>query len=329
MTVRIGVLGAARITPGALLAPAAVVDGVEVAVVAARDPERAKAFAAEHGIPRVASTYQEVVEDSGIDAVYNPLPINLHAPWTIAALRAGKHVLCEKPFSLHAGEAEEMVAVADQTGRLVVEAFHWRFHPFAERMKALAGEGSIGRLQRVEALFHAPIPDRSDIRYQLALGGGALMDLGCYAVQWVRHVVGAEPTVVAATAVEPDGLPGIDASMDAELRFATGVEAAVGCSMDPPGGRVAAKLVAIGSEGTLEARNPLAPHMGNRLKVTRADGSETVESVDGATTYEYQLRAFKAAVEDGTPVPTGGADAVATMRALDAIYAAAGLPPRG
>ena len=134
MTIRFGVLGAAQITPAALIAPARAVDGVEVVAVAARDRSRAEAFAAEHSIGRVDDDYQALIDDPDIDAVYNPLPMSLHHPWTIAALRAGKHVLCEKPFAANADEAAEMVTVAEEENRVLVEAFHWRYHPLADRL---------------------------------------------------------------------------------------------------------------------------------------------------------------------------------------------------
>lgn len=326
MTVRIGVLGAARIAPSALITPAAELDGVEVAVVAARDTERAKAFAQTHGIPRVAANYQDVIDDAGIDAIYNPLPISLHAPWTIAALEAGKHVLCEKPFALNAVEAERMVAAGIESGRVLAEAFHWRYHPIATRMAEIVEGGAIGTLQTLEATFTAPIPDLSDIRHQLALGGGALMDLGCYPVQFVRFLAGGRPEVTGAVAVE--GMPGIDVTMTADLRWPSGVTARVHCSMavDTP---VQLTLTAVGDGGQMDVVNPVAPHHGNQVTVTPASGEATEESVSGPSTYRCQLEAFLGAVRDGASLPTGGTDSIETMQVLDAIYGAAGLPVRG
>src|SRR5437868_7369760 len=139
--VRIGCLGAARIAPAALVKPASAADDAEATAVAARDPARARAFAAKHGIPVVHDSYDAMLADPDIDAVYNPLPHGLHAQWTIKALEAGKHVLCEKPFTANAAEAERVAAVADRTGLVVMEAFHYRYHPLADRMRALVEDG--------------------------------------------------------------------------------------------------------------------------------------------------------------------------------------------
>ena len=211
---RLGILGAAGITERALLEPAAVVDGVEAWAVAARDPERAKAYAAEHGIPKVFDTYDELLSEPSIDAVYVPLANSLHAEWAIAAVQSGKHVLCEKPLASNAQQAAEVVAAATACGKLIVEAFHWRYHPMAERMLELGR--AIAPLTEVEASFSVAIPS-DDVRYDLELAGGALMDLGCYCVHMLRTLTGAEPTVLEAEGVE--GPRGIDVSMTASLRF--------------------------------------------------------------------------------------------------------------
>lgn len=324
--VRIGLLGAARIAPAAVVEPARRDDRVEVTAVAARDPRRAAEFADRHGIPHVLDTYEDLIASDLVDAVYVGLPPSAHAPWTIAALEAGRHVLCEKPFSCTSDEAVAMVAAADRTGLVLCEAFHWRYHPLADRLHELLHvEHRLGTLRHVEAAFDAPIPDLTDIRHDPRLGGGALMDLGCYPVQWARFVAGAEPEVERARAVE--GQPGIDVSMEVELRFPDDLTALVTTSMDPDV-EVRAVLRVEGEAGTLTVVNPLAPHLGHRL-VLEADDGSTTETVDGGTTYDHQLQAFTAAILDGAPLPTGGADAVATMAVLEACYAAAGLPRRG
>ena len=168
------------------------------------------------------------MEDETLDAVYVALPASLHAEWTIAAVEAGRHVLCEKPFASNAAEAREMVAAAERADRRLVEAFHWRFHPVAERVIALARE--IGPLVAGEGHFDAVIPP-TDIRYVRELGGGATMDLGCYPIHWVRTITGEEPEVVRAEATE--GPPGIDVTMEAELAFPSGLLATIRTSMAP------------------------------------------------------------------------------------------------
>ncbi|HVC25789.1 MAG TPA: Gfo/Idh/MocA family oxidoreductase [Acidimicrobiales bacterium] len=320
---RIGVLGAARIVPKALLVPAADTAGVVVAAVAARDRRRAGAFASEHGIATVHEDYSALVSDESLDAVYVALPASLHAQWSIAALEAGRHVLVEKPFASNADEAREMVEVARRTGRHLVEAFHWRYHPIAARMIEVGGR--IGPLSRVDAEFSTDIHDRSDIRYQPELGGGALMDLGCYAIHWVRTLVGEEPVVERANAVEEP--PGIDEVLVADLRFPSGVDARVRTSMRD-GQELVAFLTAEGEHGTMTVDNPITPHTGNRLRATFEDGGTIDEEVTGRTTYHYQLEAFVDLLEHGGTPLTGGADAVGNMATIDAAYRAAGMEPR-
>jgi predicted dehydrogenase len=161
---RIGILGAARIAPMALVAPARRVAEAEVVAIAARDPAKARAFAARHGIARVHESYDALLADPALDAVYNPLPNGLHCEWTIRALRAGKHVLCEKPMASNAEEAARMAAAARETGFKLVEAFHWRYHPLAARMKAILASGAIGRPLRYEAWFAIPLVMRGYVR---------------------------------------------------------------------------------------------------------------------------------------------------------------------
>ncbi len=190
---RLGVLGAARIAPAAVIKPARDNAEVVVAAVAARDVGRARAFAAKHGIARVHDSYQALIDDPEVDAVYNPLPNGLHGKWTRAALDAGKHVLCEKPFTANAAEATEIADAAAKSDRVVMEAFHYRYHPLALRTEQIIASGALGKLQRVEATLCFPLPVFSDIRYSYPLAGGALMDAGCYAVHMVRTFGGSTP----------------------------------------------------------------------------------------------------------------------------------------
>ena len=188
--------------------------------VAARDRDKAARFAQKHAIETVHGSYEALLADANVDAVYNPLPNGLHGNWTRAALAAGKHVLCEKPFTANADEAVEVAAVAAPSGRVVMEAFHYRYHPLAERARAILDAGELGRVRHVETWLCFPLPRFSDIRYDHALAGGALMDAGCYAVNMARLLGGEEPEVVSATAKlhRPD----VDRAMRAELRFPSG-----------------------------------------------------------------------------------------------------------
>lgn len=320
--VRFGVLGAARIAPKALIDPVASIDGAVVTVVAARDRSRAEAFAATHGIPTVVDGYEAVVTSDEVDVVYNPLPMSHHARWTIAALEAGKHVLCEKPFAANATEAAEMVAAAERAGRALGEAFHYYYHPLFRRVLDEVRSGRIGPVERVDAWFSTTIP-QPDLRWDYATAGGALMDLGCYPMSWVRHVTGEEPTVVSATAVE--GPPRIDAVMDTELAFPSGITARVRSAMDEP---ASIGLTVVGRDGCIDVDNPMAPQRGNRLTITTAGGT-TRGPVDAGTSYDHMVRAFLDHLVHGAPFPTSGSDSVANMAALDAVYEASGLGRRG
>jgi predicted dehydrogenase len=322
--VRIGCLGAARIAPAALLKPARASKEVDVTAVAARDGERARAFAAKHGIPVVHDSYDALLADPDVDAIYNPLPNGLHALWTIRALEAGKHVLCEKPFTANTAEAERVAAAADGAGLVVMEAFHWRYHPLAARMVDIVNGGELGQVRNIETAMCFPLLKRGDIRWQLDLAGGALMDAGCYAVHMLRTLAGTEPEVVSAEAKLRS--PGVDRVMRADMRFPDGRTGRIITSMwSSTLLKMAARVE--GDSGVLKVFNPVAPQYFHRLTVD-AGRKKRHERVDGGSTYSYQLAAFAAAVLRGAPTLTPPADSVANMRVIDDIYRAAGMEPR-
>ncbi len=321
---RIGVLGAARIAPSALINPAKDNPDVVVTAVAARDGARAQAFAAKNQIPRVHDSYEALIADPDLDAIYNPLPNGLHGKWTRAALDAGKHVLCEKPFTANAAEAREIADVAAKSNRVVMEAFHYRYHPLTLRTEQILASGALGKLQRVEAALCFPLPRFSDIRYNYVLAGGALMDAGCYAVHMVRTFGGSTPEVVSAHAKLRD--PQIDRAMTAELQFAEGHTGRVRCSMwSSRLLEISARIV--GERGELSLFNPVMPHFIHRLAIRLPEGRR-IERFPRRASYAYQLDAFAAAVLRGEPVKTTPEDAIENMTVIDAIYRAAGLPLR-
>jgi predicted dehydrogenase len=321
---RIGVLGAARIAPSALIKPAQDNPDVVVTAVAARDGARARVFAAKNQIPRVHDSYDALIADPELDAIYNPLPNGLHGKWTRAALDAGKHVLCEKPFTANAVEAREIADVAAKSNRVVMEAFHYRYHPLALRTEQILASGALGKLQRVEASLCFPLPKFSDIRYNYALAGGALMDAGCYAVHMVRTFGGSTPEVVSAQAKLRD--PQIDRAMTAELKFAEGHTGRVRCSMwSWRLLEISARIV--GERGELSLFNPVTPQFIHRLAIRLPEGKR-IERFPRRASYAYQLDAFAAAVLRGEPVKTTPEDAIENMTVIDAIYRAAGLPLR-
>ncbi len=323
--VRIGVLGAARITPIALVAPARKVAEVELAAVAARDRRRAERFARKHGIAKVHASYDDLLADSSIDAIYNPLPNGLHYPWTMRALEAGKHVLCEKPFTSNAGEAERVAAAATRSGRVVMEAFHYRYHPLAERMREIVAGGTLGTIEHIETWMCVPLPLPRDIRYRYELGGGATMDVGSYAIHMLRLLAGVEPVVTYARAKLASAK--VDRAMTADFELADGAIGRMHCSLwSKTLLRIGAHVR--GSRGELRVINPVLPQFYHRLEVRDANGRHR-ERVRGEATYTCQLRAFAAAVLDGKPTLTPPAESVANMRVIDDCYRKAGLPLRG
>jgi predicted dehydrogenase len=322
---RIGILGAARIAPMALIRPARQVPEAAIVAVAARDPARARKFAGKHGIARVADGYDALLADPEIDAIYNPLPNSLHAQWSIRAMEAGKHVLCEKPLASNADEARTMVEAAARCNRLLVEAFHYRYHPLAARMKAIVDSGTLGPIRHIEATMCIPLVIPGDIRYRWELAGGASMDVGCYTINLVRFLAGAEPEVVRAEARLSS--PKVDRWMTADFRFADGRTGRITCSLFSTQ-LLRLRALVRGDRGEMRVFNPIAPHIYHRLSVRTPDGT-TTEHVGGDATYTHQLRAFVDAVRNHTPVLTTAEDGVANMRVIDAVYDKAGLPRRG
>jgi predicted dehydrogenase len=324
VTLRIGILGAARIAPAACIRPARAVEGVEVVAVAARDGGRARAYAAKHGIPRVHDGYRQLLDDPEIDAVYNPLPNGLHGVWTRRAMEAGKHVLCEKPFTANAAEAEVVAGEVERGDRVVMEAFHYRYHPMMLRALEIVASGELGTLGRVDTAMCIPLPMPRDIRYRADLAGGAAMDIGCYAVHLWRTLAGGEPRVIAAKAKMMS--TGVDRALSATMHTESGIDGGLECSL------LSSKLLrlsarVVGSEGTMTLFNPLGPNVVNRTTVT-VKGNRRVEHAEKTHTYTSQMRAFRDAVESGFPFPTTARDAVANMEVVDALYRAAGLSPR-
>jgi predicted dehydrogenase len=325
-SLRIGVLGAARIAPNALIRPARIVPDVTVAAIAARDPARARAFAAKHGIARAHADYAELVADPELDAVYNALPNSLHAQWTLAAIAAGKHVLCEKPFTANATEARRVANAVAGGGVAVMEAFHYRYHPLITRVLSILDSGELGAIRHIETSLSFPLIRRGDIRWRLDLAGGATMDAGCYPIHYLRTLGQSlvEPTVVSAQAKLRS--PGVDRYMTASFAFPGGATGRITTSL------WSARVLSLsahvlGEAGELRVFNYVLPSAYHRLTV-RAGGRTRREKVAGEATYVWQLRAFADAALRGGPILTDARDAVRTMSLIDDVYRAAGLEPR-
>jgi predicted dehydrogenase len=320
---RIGILGAAAIAPNALILPAASIVGIEIAAVAASSAEKANAFADQHQIPQAMSSYAQLIDAPSIDAIYNALPPSMHEHWSIAAMQSGKHVLCEKPFAMNAQQASNMVAAGNDTGCHLVEAFHYRFHPYFRRALQLLQAGAIGDIRHIRATFEVHIPHTlGAFRYDPALGGGALMDLGCYPLHWIRTLAGSEPEVVDASCTV--GPSGVDLMSQANLKFSDGASAELSCSMGSSASKQHfAEVIIEGSNGRLTLENPIAPHNGNRI-VLEDDAGEHIEMVSGDTTYSYQLHHFIDVVNGSEAPITGGDDALNNMKLIDRIYESGG-----
>jgi predicted dehydrogenase len=331
---RIGVLGTARIATTALLGPAASVPEVTVAAVAARDLPRAEAYAEQHGIPVAYGEYRALLADPDIDAVYNPLPNSLHGPWTLRAIAAGKHVLCEKPFASNAEEAEQVAEAAEASGLVVMEAMHYRYHPLIRRLRELAGE--LGPVRHIQCWTSFAISDEGDIRYDYDLGGGALMDGGCYALDCLRLLGPGEPDVTAALADPYQPVPGrgpdragaaADRGMAVRLAFPDDATAWFDSAFTLDG-EFRADVHVSCQHGHVRVQDFIRAHRGHLVAI-RSGSVIADERGSGDTTYTEQLRAFAAAIATGSPVPTSAAHAVTTMRLIDDAYRAAGLLPRG
>lgn len=327
MNIRIGLIAASRIAQAAVVEPARAVPGVEVAAVAARSRDRAEAAAALWSIRGVYDSYDALIESDDIDAVYIGTPNALHRQWAIAAIRAGKHVLCEKPFAANAQDAVRIALAAQRSDVVVMEAFHWRYHPLVAQMRSILDSGILGTVERVDARFEvraSAIP-QTDIRWDLALGGGSTMDLGCYPVSWVRWLIGSEPTVVSAEAVCP--VAEIDGSLRAELSWESGVTGTIFSSMISDVPDHSSSLEVFGSSASMFVDNPLAPQNGAALEVRSSAGVIDYPVLPGST-YESQLVAFRNAIAFGANFPTTASEGVATMAIMDECYEAAGLAPR-
>lgn len=334
---RIGILGAARISPLSIVAPAHDI-GARLVAVAARDEARAQEFADEHGVERAVRDYDSLVNDPEIDVVYNPLPNGLHGPWNLAALRAGKHVLSEKPFAANADEAREVVRAGREAGLVVFEAFHYPFHPVFLRVCELIGQGAIGQVRHVEAPMRMPSPQESDPRWRLDLAGGSTMDLGCYAFHAARRLgsrfCGGEPQVTSGWARERPGQAGVDERLYVEAHFPDGATAALGSDMnsgddvDEPR-QWDFHLRVTGTTGSVRAANFMQPHLDDTVVLHR-DGQEPVtEHLGRRSSYTFQLEAFTALLRQGRDLGYDPVhDAVAQAEFVGAAYRSAGLEPR-
>ena len=326
MPLRIGLLGAAAIAPRALMKPSQAIPELSVGCIAARNRERAERFAKRGGIPVVHDTYEQVVTDPSIDAVYNPLVTSEHHKWTLRALEAGKHVLCEKPLAMNEAEALEMADAAQDAGLVCAEAFHYHYHPIARRMREIVQCGLLGRIRSASAHFQNSVENKpGEFRYRTDLGGGTTMEMACYPLHMLRHLFQAEPEVVSACAEVVDG---VDTALQAELRFPDEISANAASRMTV-GTPYSSGVEIIGERGVLRVSNLLIPQYEPHLIELQTDWGTRRETLSPASTFLFQMQAFLEAVAGGAPMPTDADDGVVSMRVIDNVFRAAGLSPRG
>jgi D-xylose 1-dehydrogenase (NADP+, D-xylono-1,5-lactone-forming) len=270
-TFKWGLLSTARIC-GAIVGAMPQSERGEVAAVASRDLERAQAYARQHNIPRAYGSYDELLADPDVHIIYNPLPNHLHAEWTIRALQAGKHVLCEKPFALSLEEVDAMFAAAEQSGRVLAEAFMYRHHPKVLKTRELIDSGAIGQPRYLHASYTSTLGRPGDTRWNPEMGGGALWDIGCYPVSLIRYLFGAPARVEGWQRLTPSG---VDGTFVASLYYDDSRAAQFDCSLVLPF-RCWAEIV--GDEGVIRFERPFQPDSPDaRLALRRGDHEDVIE----------------------------------------------------
>lgn len=314
----IGIISTADIARGSLI-PALEGSDHDVAAISSRDADRARAVADEYGIPRSYGSYEELLEDDGIDGVYNPLPNGLHAEWTKKAADAGLHVLCEKPLAVDADEAREVVDHCADRGVTLMEAFMYRYHPRTERAAQLARE-ELGEIRSVNASFKFPLYGRpEDVRLDPDLAGGSLMDVGCYAVSAARLFLGEPDRAYAHTDDSRDS--GVDTELAGVLEYESGASARVACGFDT---QLVQRYRVEASNGWIEVRDAFDAPTEEPVELEyRIDGRHGVETFDAIDQYRLEVDHFEESIDAGEEPRTGGTEAIANMQVIDALYESA------
>ncbi|MGZ3599341.1 MAG: Gfo/Idh/MocA family protein [Ktedonobacterales bacterium] len=319
--VRWGVLSTANIGVGKVIPAMQRGSYCAMVAIASRNLEQAQKTAAALGFPKAYGSYEELLADPEIDAIYNPLPNHLHVPWSIKALEAGKHVLCEKPIGLNAAQAQQLADAAAQHPHLkVMEAFMYRFHPQWQRARELVRDGRIGELRTIQTVFSYFLDDATNIRNRAEAGGGALYDIGCYAISVPRFIFDAEPQRVSAIA-EFDPRFGTDRLVSAMLDFGRGTATfTCGTQLSPY-----QRVTIFGTQGHIEIEIPFNAPPDRSCRIWLQQGEHEREEILLPVVDQYTLQgdAFSRAVLDNTDVPTPITDAVANMRVIDAAFQSA------
>jgi len=319
MTLRWGVLSTANIGRAAVSPAIRASSNGTLVAVASRDDARARAFAEEHGIPRHYGSYEALLEDTEIDAVYVPLPNSLHLEWTVKAAVAGKHVLCEKPLALDEAQCRAMEAAADEAGVRLMEAFMYRFHPRTRRVIDRIAAGDVGTVRMIRSSFTFRLTRSDNIRWIPELGGGALMDVGCYCVSVSRTVAGSEPVEAQATATWTER--GVDSELVGILRFADGIVAHFDCALTMERNE---RYEVAGTEGVIEVPSSFLPGADDvPLRLHRGRAGSTTETVGGADEYRRMVEHFADCVIHDRPFDYPADEAARNMRVIGALYRSA------
>lgn len=312
---RWGVISTANIARAAVIPALQQAETADVIAVASRDLDRAEAFADRVGIPRAYGSYESLLQADDIEAVYIPLPNSLHHPWTIKAAESGKHILCEKPLALNAAECEEMEAAAKENGVRLMEAFMYRFHPQTEKVLDLLREGAIGAPRLIYAAFTFRLRDRDNIRLNAELGGGALMDVGCYCVNVCRTLAGCEP--VRAQAFARWGGTGVDEQTVGTLEFEDGLQAQFSCGLFLE--RREFYQVA-GPDGYLEVPSAFLPGTADTtIHEARGRGERVAHRISGVDEYQLMVEHFVECVRHDRGFQYPPSEAYRNMRAVEAL----------
>jgi D-xylose 1-dehydrogenase (NADP+, D-xylono-1,5-lactone-forming) len=312
---RWGLLSTARINR-AIIPPIQASDRHELAAVASRDRDRGEAYAREWGIPRVHDSYETLIDDPDIDAIYNPLPNALHAAWTIRAARAGKHVLCEKPLATTVADVDAIAREAKAAGVVVTEAFMYRHHPQTLRLKALVDERAIGKVRLIRSAFTFPLTRTGDVRWEPALGGGSLWDVGCYPVSIARLLAGAEPQEVFGRSRQ--GKEDVDEAFTGQITLGE-VVAQFDAGFRAP---LRTHLEVVGTDGVITASAPFKPGPDARLVVSRGEATDIVE-VENQPLYIGELDDLADAATLGRAPRVTLADSRGNVATIVALYESA------
>ena len=309
-----GILSTAQIAKTAIIPAIRSLDNCEVTAVASRSLEKAKSFASELDIPKAYGSYEELLADPDIDAIYNPLPISMHNEWTIKCAQANKPVLCEKPFALNTKEAKEMISIFSDKKLLLAEALMYRYHPLTQKFISMVKEGAIGEIQNIQSNFHVQITDPDDIRFKKDTGGGALLDLGCYCVSIIRQITAEEPIDASSFAKLND--EGVDVSFSGIMKFPSGILGQFDCSLTS---QFSCGYAVIGSKGKLLVDwGGMVPWPGEEFIIKYWKGDDYKEiKIPEANHYALMAEDFSNALLHGTSLQFDLQDTINNMQALD------------